>query len=194
MKLHALLCLLALPLCDAAAADAVSREDAVAAFATVQAVFQHPRCRNCHIPGDAPLQHDASLVHVPPVRRGPAGKGSPGLPCASCHGEHNPPGSYGERAPPGAPHWALPPPEQKMAWIGLDAGTVCTMLKDPKQNGGKDLDALEKHVGEDKLVLWGWEPGHGRAPVSIPHAEFFAAFKRWRAGGAPCPTATQAAP
>ena len=76
-----------------------------------------------------------------------------------------------------------------MAWIGLDAATVCAMLKDPKQNGGRDLDAVEKHVAEDELVLWGWEPGHGRAPVSIPHAEFVAAFKRWRAGDAPCPSA-----
>ena len=26
-------------------------------FATVQKVFQHPRCQNCHIPGDSPLQY-----------------------------------------------------------------------------------------------------------------------------------------
>jgi hypothetical protein len=194
MRLHTFLWLLVLPAGDALAADTVSRDDALSAFATVQAVFQHARCRNCHIPGDEPLQHDANLVHVPPVRRGPAGTGAPGLPCASCHAERNPPASYGERVPPGAPHWALPPPDQKMAWIGLDAGTVCAMLKDPKQNGGKDMDALEKHVGEDKLVLWGWQPGHGRAPVTIPHAEFLAAFRRWRAGGAPCPTPTRTAP
>lgn len=167
--------------------NAEQRTAAVAAFATVQQVLQHPRCRNCHIPGDSPLQFDAGLAHQQNVVRGPDGKGAPGLPCASCHGESNSPASYGPLAPPGAPHWALPPPEQRMAWIGLPAAEVCAMIKDPAQNGNKDLAALEKHVGEDALVLWGWAPGGTRAPVSVPHAEFFAAFKRWTAAGAPCP-------
>ena len=35
---------------------------ALNAFATVQKVFQSPRCQNCHIPGDAPLQFDAGLA------------------------------------------------------------------------------------------------------------------------------------
>ena len=92
---------------------------AVEAFATVEKVFQHPRCSNCHIPGDAPLQFDAQTPHAMGVVRGPEGKGALGLPCATCHAEANPPASDGPHAPPGAPHWALPPPEHKMAWIGL---------------------------------------------------------------------------
>ena len=36
----------------------------VAAFATVQKVFQHPRCQNCHIPGDSPLQFDAGHDYI----------------------------------------------------------------------------------------------------------------------------------
>lgn len=44
-----------------------------------------------------------------------------------------------------------------------------------------------KHVSEDKLVLWGWEPGGERKPVSVPHAEFVAAFKTWSDAGGPCP-------
>ena len=39
----------------------------------------------------------------------------------------------------------------------------------------------------DKLVLWGWEPGGKRAPVSVPHAQFVGAFKDWVSGGMPCP-------
>ena len=35
------------------------KAQALTAFATVEQVFQHPRCSNCHIPGDAPLQFDA---------------------------------------------------------------------------------------------------------------------------------------
>ena len=47
--------------------------------------------------------------------------------------EANPPASYGPHAPPGAPHWALPPPDHKMAWIGLPAAQLCAMIKDKKQ-------------------------------------------------------------
>src|SRR5687767_5151599 len=89
----------------------------VTAFATVEKVFQHPRCRNCHIPGDQPLQFDEGLPHQMLVVRGAEGKGAPGLTCASCHNIENAPASYGPNAPPGAPNWHLPPPEHKMAWI-----------------------------------------------------------------------------
>lgn len=160
---------------------------AIAAFATVQTVFQHPRCANCHIPGDQPLQFDTMTPHAMGVVRGPDGHGAPGLPCSSCHAEKNPPASYGPHAPPGAPHWGLPPPDQKMAWIGLSAQEVCAMIKDKKRNGDRDFAELLKHVSEDKLVLWGWEPGGERKPVSVPHAEFVAAFKTWSDAGGPCP-------
>ena len=167
--------------------SAVSRADALQAFDTVQKVLQHPRCQNCHIPGDAPLQFDAGLVHAQNVRRGPEGKGVAGLPCSSCHGESNPPASYGANQPPGAPNWHLPPPEQKMVFINLAKADLCAVVKDPQKNGGKDLAALLEHVSHDKLVLWGWAPGAGRAPVPIPHDVFVASFKTWIDGGAPCP-------
>jgi hypothetical protein len=164
-----------------------AQERALDAFSTVREVFQHPRCQNCHIPGNSPLQYDAGRPHAMSVVRGPKGEGAPGLPCASCHGEANPPAAYGPHAPPGAPHWKLPPPNQKMAWIGLSAKKLCESIKDPRFNGGRDLAAMLKHVSEDKLVLWGWGPGGERAPVSVPHGEFVARFKLWVAGGAPCP-------
>jgi hypothetical protein len=163
------------------------RAEAVTAFATVEEVFQHPRCRNCHIPGDAPLQFDAGLPHQMDVARGPEGHGAPGLPCATCHGNANPPASYGPDAPPGAPHWGLPPPDHKMAWIGLSSAALCEMIKDKKANGGRDFEALTKHVSEDSLVLWGWHPGGEREPVSVPHDVFVAKFKQWAAAGGPCP-------
>lgn len=168
---------------------APDRAAALEAFATVEQVFQHPRCSNCHIPGDAPLQFDAQLPHAMGVVRGPDGHGAPGLPCSSCHGEKNAPASYGPQAPPGAPHWGLPPPDQKMAWIDVPAPELCAMIKDPGRNGDRDLDAMFKHVAEDALVLWGWQPGTGRAPVPVPHADFVAAFRTWMDAGAPCPRA-----
>lgn len=164
----------------------VSAQEGVAAFETVKAVLQHPRCQNCHIPGDAPLQADDGRVHALNVRRGPYGNGAPGLPCSTCHRDANPPASYGPHLPPGAPGWKLPPPRRKMVFLGLSSGDLCRRLKDPKQNGGKNLEALVRHVSEDPLVLWGWNPGAGRKPVAVAHAKFVAKFKQWAAAGAPC--------
>ena len=169
-------------------ATSVSEQDGVAAFETVRAVLQHPRCQNCHIPGDAPLQFDAGLPHTQNVLRGPEGKGAPGLACATCHGMANPPASYGASMPPGAPNWHLPPPERKMVFLNLSSGELCRVVRDPEKNGGKDFAALTEHVAHDQLVLWGWHPGAGRAPVPVPHAEFVAKFKTWIDAGAPCST------
>jgi len=164
-----------------------SEADGLAAFETVRAVLQHPRCQNCHIPGDAPLQFDAGLAHGQNVLRGPEGKGAAGLECSTCHAAQNPPDSFGPHTPPGAPNWHLPPPEHPMVFIGLSGHDLCKNLTNMKENGGKDLEALYQHVREDGLVLWGWKPGVGRAPVDVPHAEFVAAFRRWIDAGAPCP-------
>jgi hypothetical protein len=166
------------------------KAQALQAFATVEQVLQHPRCSNCHIPGDAPLQFDSQTPHAMNVVRGPEGKGAPGLPCATCHTEANSPASYGPHAPPGAPHWQLPPPDQKMDWIGLPAAELCMMIKDKQRNGDRDFAALTQHIAEDKLVLWGWEPGGDRVPVPVPHDRFVAAFKTWAEAGGPCPEPT----
>src|SRR3954452_6074221 len=92
-----------------AASPAVAKDaDALQAFAVVQKVLQHPRCQNCHIPGDAPLQFDDGRAHAMNVQRGPDGNGARGLGCATCHSTQNPPASYGAHMPPGAPNWKLP--------------------------------------------------------------------------------------
>ncbi len=163
------------------------RAAAIAAFSTVQQVLQHPRCQNCHIPGDAPLQFDAGLPHQMGVVRGDLGMGPPGLPCSTCHNTVNPPASFGPHTPPGAPTWRLPPPEQKMVFINLSAAELCATIKNPQKNGGKDFDALIHHVADDELVGWGWHPGGERKPVPIPREEFVAKFKQWAAAGGPCP-------
>ena len=171
----------------AAPVPASKQAAALAAFDTVQTVLQHPRCQNCHIPGDAPLVFDAGVAHPQNVMRGANGLGAPGLPCSTCHGTKNLPASYGAHMPPGTPGWRLPTPNQKMVFIGLSKADLCATIKDPQHNGSRDLAKLLDHVSHDKLVLWGWSPGVGRAPVSVPHEQFVAAFKAWMAGGAPCP-------
>ena len=172
---------------SASAQTSVSKDAGIAAFETVKAVFQHPRCQNCHIPGDAPLFGDGGArPHAMSVVRGPDGNGAPGLTCATCHGAANPPDAWGAGMPPGAPNWKLPPPQHKMVFIGLSSGDLCRLVKDPAKNGGKNFDALIKHVADDKLVAWGWNPGIGRDAVPIAHDEFVSKFKEWVAAGAPC--------
>jgi hypothetical protein len=170
------------------AGQAQDRAQAVRSFATVREVLQHPRCQNCHIPGNAPLQYDQSLPHAMNVQRGRDGFGAAGMNCSGCHQTQNLPAEYGLHAPPGAPNWHLPPENMKMVFINLPSAELCRVLKDPKRNGGKTPEQLVKHVAEDKLVLWGWEPGGQRAAVSVPHAQFVGAFKDWVSGGMPCPT------
>ena len=164
-----------------------SREQGLVAFETVRAVFQHPRCQNCHPDGDAPLQGDEGRIHNQNVLRGPAGFGMAGMECSTCHGPANPPSNYGEHVPPGnVKGWHMPPPEMKLVFVGLSPGALCTQIKDPARNGGKDMAALRVHL-DDPLVLWGWDPGFGRAPVSTPRDQFLAAWDTWANAGAPCP-------
>jgi len=159
----------------------------LAAFETVRQVFQHPRCQNCHIPGDAPLQFDDGRTHGQNVKRGPEGQGAAGLPCTTCHQTKNLPASLGPNMPPGAPNWHLHPARTPMVFIRRTPAQLCATIKDPQKTRGKDLRAMLDHVTHDELVGWGWDPGAGRAPVPVPRAEVTAAFRTWMDAGAPCP-------
>jgi hypothetical protein len=175
---------------SSAAPGAMAQADAgraAQAFEVVRSVLQHPRCQNCHIPGDAPRQHDASLRHDINVQRGPTGHGAAAMECSTCHGTENLPESYGLHVPPGAPAWHLPPPEMKMVFIDLSPAQLCAVIKNPRVTGGKDLHAMLVHIRDDKLVGWGWNPGQGRNPVPVPRERFVAAFQEWMSLGAPCP-------
>ena len=59
------------------------------AFEVIRSVLQHPRCQNCHIPIDAPLQFNEGRVHAMNVKRGPKGHGAAAMECSVCHGEQN---------------------------------------------------------------------------------------------------------
>jgi hypothetical protein len=196
IRISAVLAFLVLAGCDGEGGSSSSpgskgppptREAGIAAFETVRSVLQHPRCQNCHPAGDAPLQGDEGRVHDQNVQRGPTGEGMTGQKCTTCHGPANLPASYGAHMPPGnTKGWHMPPPDMKMVFVGVAPGALCEQLKDPKRNGNMDMAALRKHL-DDPLVLWGWNPGMGRAPVPIAHDKFVAAFEQWAAAGAPCP-------
>lgn len=156
-------------------------------FEPIRSVLQHPRCQNCHIPGDQPLQFDQGKPHAMLVMRGRAGIGMPAMECTSCHQQKNSPPVMGDHAPPGAPHWQLPPPENKMVFIDLSPRELCMVLKDPKRNGGRDGQKLVSHFADDKLVAWGWNPGGNRTVPPLTKEQTVAAVKQWVDAGMPCP-------
>jgi len=171
-----------------APASGGERDNALVAFETVRSVLQHPRCQNCHPAGDAPLQGDDSHEHLQNVQRGPEGRGAVGAECTTCHGPANPPSAYGMHIPPGnTKGWRMPAPEMKLVFVGVAPHDLCEQIKDPARNGGKDMAALREHL-DDPLVTWGWSPGFGRAPVSVPREQFLGAWETWARAGAPCPS------
>jgi hypothetical protein len=118
------------------------------------------------------------------VRRGPNGTGKGVVGCSSCHQEQN---LAGLHMPPGAPDWHLPSPEMPMIWEGLSDRQLCQLLKDPKQNGGRDPQAIVEHM-QSPLVLWGWHPGEGRTAVPMRQEEFLSKVEEWASMGAGCPS------
>jgi hypothetical protein len=155
-----------------------------AAFQQVYRVLVSPRCQNCHPAGDGPLQGDDSHVHIQNVKRGADGHGVYGMRCDTCHQTVNLPGAH---MPPGNPKWALPSPEQKMVFVGRKPGELCRQIKDPKQNGNRNLQQIFHHIADDDLVGWGWNPGEGRTLPPLTRPETVAQLKIWIEGGAACP-------
>ena len=163
-------------------------ERSIAIFEETGKVLLHPRCVNCHPAGNVPLQTMAMTPHQPPVVRGDANFGVPGLMCNPCHGSENV-RVVGQTEDilsiPGNPNWHLAPIE--MAWQGRSLGEICEQIKDQDRNGGKTLAELIEHMAEDDLVGWGWNPGEGREPVPGTQEAFGDLYKAWAATGAHCP-------
>jgi mono/diheme cytochrome c family protein len=171
--------LLALP-----GAETLSAQPSSALFQQMFAVFEHPRCMNCHTGEAFPRQGDDRHRHTMNVMRGPADTGAAGLHCSTCHQAMNQAAS----GVPGASDWHLAP--ARMAWIGLSPGQLCRALRDPAK-GGMSPDQMLPHFATG-LIRWGWEPGtnaHGRARATPPisYAEFIGLTKRWIESGATCP-------
>ena len=140
---------------------------------------------NCHPAGDSPLQGEDSHPHLQNVKRGPDGKGLYALKCGNCHQNQN---LSGEGMPPGHPEWRLPPANMRMVFQGKTPAELARQLKDPKQNGGKTLEEILKHVSEDSLVREsGWRPPDGKSKPALSHEEFAAKMREWIEKGAAVP-------
>ena len=157
------------------------KERSRALFLEASRVLLHPRCANCHPSGDVPLQGMDMRLHDPPVTRGPDDRGVVGMECSGCHQDRN----LDHARVPGAPNWHIAPIE--MAWVGKTPRHICEQMKDPKRNGGKSLAQIVEHNAHDKLVAWGWEPGHEREPAPGNQRQFGALVEAWVKTGAECP-------
>ena len=157
-----------------------------ALFTEAGKVIQHPRCLNCHPAGERPSQGMDMHPHEPPVVRGAADFGAPGMQCTTCHSAKNTPiPTESIKSVPGNPKWMLAP--LNMAWQGRPLAEICKQIKDPKRNGGRDLEKIYHHMAEDDLVGWGWEPGEGREPAPGTQKKFGELIRAWIDTGAVCP-------
>ncbi|SDS96475.1 Isoquinoline 1-oxidoreductase subunit [Bradyrhizobium canariense] len=170
---------LASPESFAAISDVDKRSAAI--FTELGKVLTNPRCVNCHPAGDRPHQGNQSRLHQPPVTRGPDGHGVGNMHCSVCHQAAN----FEPGRVPGHPEWHLAPRE--MAWEGKTLSEICAQLKDPARNGGRKVEDLVHHIGEDTLVGWAWAPGFGRSPAPGTQKEAGALVEAWVKTGAACP-------
>lgn len=155
-------------------------ERAQALFQEMGKVILHPRCVNCHPDGDRPLQGEQGLPHQPLVDRGgEKGEGAVAMKCTNCHGESN------FQNVPGNPRWHLAPLE--MAWQGKTLSQICQQISDPARNGGKTKEEIVRHMAEDELVAYGWNPPDHLEPVPGNQALFGQLSRAWLAAGAHCP-------
>ncbi|MGN7722428.1 hypothetical protein [Chitinophaga sp. 22620] len=152
----------------------------VQAFMNVYKVLMSPRCMNCHPSGEIPLQGDNGALHTMFPQRGKDGKGVYAMKCSNCHQPQNSPGLH---APPGNPEWHLPPADMKMVFQGKTPHQLAMQLKDPAQNGHKNMKQLLEHAS-DGLVKWGWEPGEGRTLPPLSYEEFKKEWYTWIEKGA----------
>ncbi|MGB6152175.1 MAG: hypothetical protein WBG48_09295 [Pricia sp.] len=156
-------------------------------YTTMMDVLTHQRCMNCHPNDNVPKQGDESHPHNFGVAGGENDHGFQATKCATCHQSEN--NAYS--GVPGAPHWGLAP--ASMGWEGLSRNEIAENMLNVETNGGKNHEELVKHMTEDALVLWAWNPGVDakgkvREIPPVSETEFKAAVKAWFAHGAVIPS------
>lgn len=165
-------------------ADETERSAAI--FEEMGKVLTHPRCLNCHPVTGGPTQGDDMRPHSPPVVRGDADFGAAGMNCTTCHSGQNVEFTSDQGSIPGHDPWMLAPVE--MGWVDVSLADICTQIKDPERNGGRDLEAIHEHMAEDGLVGWAWDPGKGRTPAPGTQEQLGQLTRAWIDTGAACPS------
>lgn len=155
-------------------------------FNQMMDVITHPRCMNCHPNDNLPKQGNDSHPHYFGMKRGKNDQGFDATKCATCHQKEN----NNFSGVPGAQHWGLAP--EKMGWQGLTRKEIATSMLDKNRNGGKNYKELIKHLTEDDLVLWAWNPGINAEGIArekppVSKENFKIVVEKWFAAGAIIP-------
>ncbi|MEM7471196.1 MAG: hypothetical protein AAF340_07580 [Pseudomonadota bacterium] len=166
-----------------------TREQGLAAFARIYEVASHPRCSNCHVGGDnRPMwsgpSYGKTRVHGMNIRGGESRIGAETLLCSTCHVTSETPNTEPHAAPQVAAEWRLAPVEAE--WFGKDAAHICQQLRDPEQNGDRDMLALASHLDHDVILHWAWSPGGTREPAPYSLQEHVNDILIWGIAGFPC--------
>lgn len=174
--------------------EAASQQDGLAAFARIYEVASHPRCSNCHVGADnRPMwsgpSYGTTRPHGMNINAGENRIGAETLPCATCHAVSDRLNDTPHAAPQVAMTWQLAPVEA--AWFGKSEVEICTQLRDPDRNGGRDMLALASHLDHDLILHWAWNPGGGREPAPYSLQEHVNDILTWGVAGFPCPEAAQ---
>ena len=166
-------------------------EEGLAAWDRIYEVASHPRCSNCHVgASDVPMwsgpSYGVTRAHGMNIRAGESRIGVETIPCATCHvtdladrGNPKP-----HDAPRVAAPWMLAPVEAD--WFGQSSETICTQLRDPDLNGGRDMTELAAHLDHDVILHWAWNPGGGREPAPYSLQEHVTDLLTWGVAGFPC--------
>ncbi|MEP4197115.1 MAG: hypothetical protein ABJL99_15930 [Aliishimia sp.] len=168
--------------------------EGLAAWSRIYEVTSHPRCSNCHVgTSDVPMwsgpNYGKTRPHGMAIRAGESRIGVEFIPCATCHVTDDTlnrgnPGAH--EAPRVAAPWQLAPVEAH--WFGQSSDTICTQLRDPEQNGDRDLMDLAAHLDHDVILQWAWNPGEGREPAPHSLQEHITDILIWGTAGFPCTT------
>ena len=157
------------------------------AYNKMMDVLTHQRCMNCHPNDNIPKQGNDRHPHYFGMARGKDNTGFQATTCNTCHNSEN--NKYS--GVPGAPHWSLAP--ASMGWEGLSRDQIAERLLDKSTNGNRSHVELIKHMTEDDLVLWAWQPGVDAEGVQrtippVSKEDFKKAVENWFANGAAIPT------
>lgn len=172
----------------------VSAEDGLAAWGRIFEVTSHPRCANCHTgASDRPMwsgpSYGRTRVHGMNIQAGESRMGLEYVPCSTCHttkdGDWDNANAQPHAAPRVAMFWQLAPVEAD--WFGRSSEQICAQLRDPEQNGDRDMMALAAHLDHDLILHWAWAPGGGREAAPYSLQEHVNDILAWGVAGMPCP-------
>lgn len=173
---------------------AASEVEGLEAWNRIYEVASHPRCSNCHVgASERPMWSGPSFGRARPhgmnIRAGDSRMGVEHIQCSTCHTTKSEDWENANTTPHAAPRvamaWALAPVEAD--WFGRSSIEICTQLRDPDLNGGRDMLDLAAHLDHDLILHWAWNPGGTREPAPYSLQEHIDDILIWGVAGYPCP-------